>query len=115
MRVQPDGAVTVEVPRTSSNASMTSPASVPLGRARLMLVVEALFDPKLTARNAMPLPGGTSVTVQVNVSVASTVGPSRTVMLTLYGLPAAAVELMVPLISPVLVLMLSPGGRLVAA
>ncbi len=61
------------------------------------------------------LGGATSVTVQVNVSVASTVvGPSRTVTLTAWG-PGAAVELMVPLMSPVPLLIPRPGGRLVAA
>jgi hypothetical protein len=58
----------------------------------------------------MPLPTGTSVTVQVKVSVASTVGPSRTVIDTLYGLPAAAAELMVPVMRPVEVLIERPGG-----
>ena len=48
----------------------------------------------------------TLVTVHVNVSVASAVGGlSLTVMLTAYGLPAAAVKAMVPVISPVLVSM----------
>ena len=86
-----------------------------MGRSRTMLVVEALFEPELTARSAMALPGGTSVTVQVKVSVASTVAPSRTVTLTLYGLPAAAVEPIVPVIRPVAVLIVRPVGRFVAA
>ena len=115
MSVQPAGAVTVEVPRTPSDARSRSPATVPVGRARLMLVVEALLEPKLTARKAMPLPAGTSVTVQVKVSVASTAGPSRTVMDTAYGLEAAATELIVPVIRPVDVLIDSPAGRFVAA
>ena len=57
----------------------------------------------------------TLVTVQVNVSVASTVAPSRTVTLTLYGLPAAAVKAIVPVIRPVDVLIDRPAGRFVAA
>ncbi len=57
----------------------------------------------------------TFVTVQVNVSVASTVAPSLTVTETLYGLPAAAVNAIVPVMSPVDVLIDRPGGRFVAA
>ncbi len=61
------------------------------------------------------LGGGTSVTVQVKVSVASTVAPSRTVTLTLYGLLSAPVAPIVPVIRPVVGLMLSPGGRFATA
>ncbi len=57
----------------------------------------------------------TLVTVHWKVSVASTVGPSRTVTDTLYGLPAAAVNAMVPVMRPVPVSMLRPAGRPAAA
>ena len=55
------------------------------------------------------------VTVQVKLSVASTAGPSRTVTVTLYGLPAAALKAIVPLIRPVAASIASPGGRPLAA
>ena len=68
--------------------------------------------PRFWSNVGLPL---TLLTAQSKVSVASTVAPSRTVTDTAYGLPAAAVNEMVPVISPVVVLIDRPGGRLVAA
>ncbi len=63
----------------------------------------------------IPAGGVTSVTVQLNVSVASfgRPGVSRTVTLTAYG-PGAALKAIVPLIRPLEVLIVRPGGRFVA-
>ena len=116
-RVQPAGALTVEDPRVSIEARSTSPATTPAGLARLMVLTDSLwFEPYVTERRAMPVPAGTSVQqVQLNVLVASTVAPSRTVMPTAYGLALEPVAPMVPVIRPVAALIERPGGRFVAA
>ena len=53
--------------------------------------------------------------VQLNVSVASTVAPSRTVTATLYGLAPAAAKPTVPLMSPLAGSIDRPAGRPLAA
>ena len=115
MSVQPAGAVTVEVPRTLSEASITSPATVPVGRFRLMLVVDAVVRAGADRAQGGRRPGAHVGHRPGERSVASTVAPSRTVIDTAYGLEAAATELMVPVIRPLEVLIDKPGGRLVAA
>ena len=60
-------------------------------------------------------PDGQWHPVQVKLSVSSTPAPSRTVMVTEYGLAAAAVKSIVPLMTPVAELMLTPAGRPVAS
>ncbi len=114
-RVQPAGGVIVEVPRMVTAARSRSPATSEAGRARVSDVVIALFEPYAAERNVIPAGGVTSVTVQLNVSVASSGRPgvSRTVTLTAYG-PGAALKAIVPLIRPLEVLIVRPGGRFVA-
>ena len=97
----------------SIEARSTSPATTPgrLGQADgvdRFAVVRAERD---RSAGRCPVPAGTSVTVQLNVSVASTVAPSRTVMLTAYGLALRAGRADGAGIRPVAVLIERPGGR----
>ena len=77
-----------------------------------MLLAEIAFP--AAPRKTIP-PAGVVVTVQLKVSVASTLAPSRTVIETANGLDPAAPAAIVPDTSPVAPSIDKPDGRPVAA
>ena len=83
-----------------------------------MLFAQSSATPRLLTAATRPVGaaggGFGAVTVQVNVSTTFGGAPSFTVIETAYGLPVAAPAAMVPLMSPVAVLMDSPAGSPVA-
>src|SRR6185369_4494737 len=90
----PGGGVTTAVPKTRIEATSTSPATTAGGRGIASLLLAEIAFPA-APRKTIP-PAGVLVTVQLNVSAASTLVPSRTVIATANGLEAAAPAAIVP-------------------
>src|SRR5215210_842116 len=118
--VHPAGVVTTGTAFTSITAIITSPATVP-GGLDTVTQFASLFAPVAAPRRAIPdappPPPPEGVTVQANVSAASTAAgpPSLTVTRSAYGLAAAAPVAIVPVICPDDVSIDRPGGSPVAA